>query len=125
MTYMYLEDRLVSGKGAEEKKRKKAKPGKRPEYKFPLGPGVAKACHDLAHQVGGVEDREEQHWHPVEEVAGHHLRLHAGEDGHGDQVAGGDGQHVRPDQGHHLQAPSKATSKTLTAEGSIPTLTKT
>ena len=29
---MHLEDRLVSGKGAEEKKRKKAKPGKRPEY---------------------------------------------------------------------------------------------
>ena len=29
---MYLEDRLVSWKRAEEKKRKKTKPGKRPEY---------------------------------------------------------------------------------------------
>ena len=32
VTFVYLEDRLVSGKGAEEKKRKEAKPGKRPEY---------------------------------------------------------------------------------------------
>ena len=87
----------MSGKSTEEYERKEAEPGKWPEHQLPLGPGVTQACDQLACQVRCVEDGEEEDRHPVEQVAGDHLGLHPGEDSHGDQVAGGDGQHVRPD----------------------------
>ena len=50
-----------------------------------------------------MEYREKDDGHPVEEAAGDNLGLHPGEDGHGDHVAGADGQHMRPDKGDHLQ----------------------
>ena len=68
-----------------------------------------------------MEDREKDDGHPVLEAAGDNLGLHAGEDGHGDHVAGGDGQHIRPDQGDHLQPPVKSCGKTLATPGSIST----
>ena len=98
----YLEDRFVSGECAEKYERKQAESCKRPEHQLPLGPGVTKPSHQLASQVGGMEHGEEEDRHPVKKAARDNLGLHPREDGHGDQVAGGDGQHVGPDQGHHL-----------------------
>ena len=111
----------MSGEGTEENEGKETEPGKWPEHQLPLGPGVAQPRQQLPSKVRCMEDGEEDDRHPVKQAAGDHLRLHPGEDGHGDHVAGGDGEHVGPDQGDHLQAPAEPRGKTLAAPGSIST----